>query len=560
MQPTESIHDLTGQYCPYVLDWTIPLTAQQFTMRLSPKPPAPVISSALTESVGLDAHIAEDSSFPSAYLRAVGAIASADGTVNLPEFAALNDIVRVTGESALAGVMLLNAIEHPLPISDALKRLQAESTTVDYALCKVCFDAAKPLLGLQGGDSRELAMQLATALRYPVSESELDHIVTAENHTLWNIIARKTLRVVRGNGLVEFAEECYRVTGESDILTKIRSFNSGKVDDSVLRSRIFEACEAISHQLAEYEEKLHAAESAEASAKKFIETTRALEKQVQQRLAIMDARIQFELQTFAEDVEDVIHDAGNAFELDVADRLKTDKWQAAKVWESIGRMTFGKELKFRVDRIVFRREEMLRLLKEDLRLFQEEIRIGRTSILERQHHSRFSDLMPPLRIYTRVVNTVDNAASMTLKAGALSLAGTGCAIYALGTAVVFPIIAPVAPFVGGAIVLAGIVKWFTDADGRKDDEIRNKRRKFEAELRIQLEQARASLIAQLSDLANEFRQTAKMALEPVLLESQAVERLTDLQMKTAKRLVRQSRSAVSKLVGQVAALPVRAAG
>jgi hypothetical protein len=514
----------------------------------------------MTESVTLDAHMSSDASFPSAYLRAVGAIASADGTVNLPEFAALNNIVRVTGESALAGVMLLHALEKPLPMSDALKRLQATSATVDSAVCKGCFDAAKPLLGLQGGDSREVAMQLAAALRYPVSESELDHIVTAENHTLWNIIARKTLQVVRGNGLVEFAEECYRVTGESDILKKIRSFNSGKVDDGVLRSRIVEACEAIRHQLAEYEEKLHAAESAEASAKKFIETTRALEKQVQQRLAMIDSRIQFELQTFAEDVEDAIHDAGNAFELDVADRLKTDKWQAAKVWESIGRMTFGKELKFRVDRIVSRREEMLLLLKEDLRLFQEEMRIGRTSILDRQHHSRFSDLMPPLRIHTRVVNTVDNAASVTLGAGVLSLASTGYAIYALGTAVVFPIIAPVAPFVGGAIVLASIVKWFTDADGRKDDEIRHKRKKFEAELRIQLEQARASLIAQLSDLANGFRQTAKMALEPVLLESQAVERLTDLQMKTAKRLIRQSRSAVSKLVGQVEGLPVRTEG
>lgn len=560
MVKTKRTQNWVDSNLPNVLDWLSPLETQQFTMRPSTKPPVPAISSALTESVELGAYIAADASFPSAYLRALGAIASADGTVNLPEFAVLNNIVRVTGESALAGVMLLNAIEHPLPTSDALKRLHAQSATADYALCKECFDAARPLLGLQGSQSRELAMQLATALRYPVSEFELDQIVTAENHTLWNIISRKTLRVVRGNGLVEFAEECYRVTGESDILAKIRSFNSGKVDDVVLRTRILEACEAISHQLAEYEEKLHAAESAEASAKKFIETTRTLEKQVQQRLAMIDARIQFELQIFAEDVEDVIHDAGNAFELDVADRLKTDDWKTAKVWESIGRMTFGKELKFRVDRIVSRREEVLRLLKEDLRLFQEEIRISRTSILERQHHSRFSDLMPPLRIYTRVVNTVDNAASVTLKAGVLSLAGTGCAIYALGTAVVFPIIAPVAPFVGGAIVLAGIVKWFSDADGRKDDEIRDKRKKFEAEVRIQLEQARASLIAQLSDLANEFRQTAKMAVEPVLLESQAIERLTDLQLKTARRLIRQSRSAVSKLVVQVEALPARAEG
>jgi hypothetical protein len=327
-----------------------------------------------------------------------------------------------------------------------------------------------------------------------------------------------------------------------------------------LRSRIVDACEAISHQLTEYEEKLHAAESAEASAKNFIETVRALVKQVHQRLAMIDARIQFELQTFAEDIEDAVHDAGNAFELDVAERLKTDEWQQAKVWESIQRASFGKELKFRVDRIVSRREETLRLLKEDLRIFQDEIRMSRISILERQHHSRFSDLMPPLRIRTRLANTADDVASVTLNAGVLSLAAAGAAIYALGTAVVFPIIAPVAPFVGGAIVLAGIVKWLSDPAGRKDEEIRHKRKMFEMELRAQLEQARVNLVSQLSDLADEFRQTATIALEPMQLEAQAADRLTNLQMKTAKRLIKQSRSAVTKLVTQVDTLPARTVG
>jgi uncharacterized membrane protein YebE (DUF533 family) len=195
-------------------------------MRTSAKELTPTISTAMTESAALDAHMATDSSFPSAYLRAVGSIASADGTVNLAEFAALNNIVKVTGDSAIAGVMLLHALEYPTPPTEALARLQTASGPVDPSARKACFDAAKPLVGLQGGDSREVAKQLAAALRYPVSEAELDDIVTEESYTLWNIISRKTLQVVRGNGLVEFAEECYRVTGESDILKKIRAFNS----------------------------------------------------------------------------------------------------------------------------------------------------------------------------------------------------------------------------------------------------------------------------------------------------------------------------------------------
>ena len=505
--------------------------------------------------ISLDEHLSSDTSFPSEYLRAVGAIATADGAVNLAEYAALNEIARLTGESALAGVMLLDALDHPLPTKIALKRLLASSESVERSVAKACFDASKPLLALQGSTSRDVAKQLALALRYPASESELDTFITTESETLWDLFARKTQQMVKKNGLIEFAEECYRVTGEKNVLEKITDFQARRVGHGALQECIADACDDFKHQLDDYEETLRIAEIAESTANDFSASVKELEKQIKQRLAIVETRIEFERQTFIEDIDNAAHDAGNAFELEVSERLKTDKVKLTQVWESIANTSFSKELALRIDRIVSRRENTLRHLKEDLRLFQDDMRINTVSIMQRRHHSHFTKLMPPLRIRTRIANTVEDASTATLYVGFFSLAGTGAAVYALGTAVVFPFIAPIAPIVGGAIVVAGVIKWFSDSARRKDKEIRHKREVFEKALREQLVLVQENINRQLDDLNNEFLQTSNKVLEPLLLEAQAAERLNDLQVKTAKRLIKQSRATATKLASQVAALP-----
>ncbi len=303
--------------------------------------------------------------------------------------------------------------------------------------------------------------------------------------------------------------------------------------------------------MAEFEQQLSLAESAEHPPKDFVDTVGALEKQVRQRLSMIDARIEFERRTFGEDVDDAVHDAGNAFELDLIDRLKTDKWKLAKVWESLGSSTFGKELKYRVDRIVSRREDLLRLLRDDLSLFQEDMRVSQTTILEKHHATHFAKAMPHLRVKTRIANAVDDTASVTLGASAFSLAGAGVATYMLGAAVVFPVIAPATPFVGGAMVLAGAIKWLQDPEGRKDGEIKDKRQRFEKELREQLAEAQKNFEFQLSEIALGFQRTAMIALEPMFLEAQAAERISAIQKASAKRVIEYSQASVSRLLAKV---------
>lgn len=273
---------------------------------------------------------------------------------------------------------------------------------------------------------------------------------------------------------------------------------------------------------------------------------------MKQRLAIYDARIAFELDTFDEDIEECIHDAGNAFEHDVAERLRTDKWKRAIVWESIAKSTFGKELERRLNRLLARREEALRLINEELRLFQEELALSRTTLLKRQHHSQLAGAAPAMRWSTRLKNTAEGAANTTLAVGGLAVAGTGAAAYALGAAAVLPVIAPVASIVGGAMLVAGVVKWMMNAEERKVGEIGYQREKFEEAFRAQLGTARHELATRLATAAQQFHETAERIVQPVILEAQAAHRLADMQLRLARRLSDHSQKALADML---AALP-----
>jgi hypothetical protein len=272
-----------------------------------------------------------------------------------------------------------------------------------------------------------------------------------------------------------------------------------------------------------------------------------LQRQVQQRLALVDARLAYERSMFWQDVDDAVHDAGNAIELAIAERLRTDQWKDEDVWDSIGRHQFGQEMERRLDRVVRRKEEALNLLLHDLRLFQSDMQLTQSSVFERQHHATLARLMPRLRIGTRLVNSVDTAANITLMSGAVAAAGTGTAAYLFGVAVVMPVIAPMAPVVGGAVLLAGAFKWFSDIGKRKRSEIRDKRRAFEEELRKRLKEAEASFIAQLDQVAQGFHESARQMLTPILLEAEAAGRVQGMRQRIADKVIAQSQAAIRQL-------------
>jgi len=496
----------------------------------------------------LDQHLAKDESFSSAYLRVIGAIAASDGIVSLAEYAAVNDLVKHSDESAVASVVLLNALDHPIPLKSALSTLKTASLEIDIVNRDAAFQAAIPLLQLQGFDSHNLAKQLAAALECSIQKSDLSGLPSeVQKKSFLAKMVHKSTHLFKGKELRNLADMCLSVSNDASVSQGILDYESGQISVEELRSQLTTACAEVSRQLESFSDQLKVAEFAARATTAYLKTARELKHQVAQRMSVMEARLNFERDTFSEDIDYTVHDAGNAFEVEVTERLKTDQWKKGGVWESIGRTTFARELESRIKRMVSRREDMLRLIKEDLRLFQEEMRITRISILRQQHHTRFASLMPTLRVRTKVINGVDSAASVTLGVGGVAVAGAGAAAYFLGAAVVLPVIAPALPFVAVPVLLAGLFKWFSDPAARKDGEIRHKRDLFETKLREQLLLAQVSFNSQLDQVALDFQKSAVQMIQPIMLEAEAADKLASLQVKMAKRLIDQS----SKTIGRV---------
>lgn len=496
----------------------------------------------------LEQHLVTDASFSTTYLKAIGAIVTSDGMVSLAEYSAVNEIAKNCDESAVASVTLLHALDRPASLKDAFLALRTASDGVEIGLRKAAFQASRPLLNLQGYNSRDLAKRLAAALCYEVHQLELNEFPSEDDKTFLKKIVRDSMRLIKGKDLRNLADMCMSVTGDIRVSKRVADFEDGLIGADELRVHLNAACIDVNRQIQSFKDQLQVAEFAEKATTAYLQTAQELKKQVSQRMAVMEARLTFERDSFDEDIDYIIHDAGNSFEVEVNERLKTDQWKLVRVWESIGRSSFAKELERRIHRVVSRREEMLRLIKEDLRLFQEDMRITRITILRQQHHTRFASLMPTLRLGTRVVNAVDSAASVTLTTGGVAIVGAGTAAYFLGAAVVLPVIAPALPFIAIPMVIAGVFKWFSDSEARKDGEISHKRAAFEKTLRDQLLQAQAAFNLQLDGVALDFQKTAVQMIQPIMLEAEAADCLAGLQVKMAKRLMDQSSLIVAKIV------------
>jgi hypothetical protein len=387
-------------------------------------------------------------------------------------------------------------------------------------------------------------------LGYQLSPNELEEFST-DDLSIWNKVSIGSVRMLKGRKYAQLADLCVRATGDLTLANAVLEFESGTLEKTELVQRMTSACKSISQDITDLNQRVVDLEGTNDISSAFLESAYALQKQVSQRLTIADARLAFERETFNEDIEEFVHDAGNAFERDVVERLSTDKWKRAIVWESIAKSTFGKELERRLNRIIVRREESLRLIQEDLQLFQDEMALTRSTIWKRLHHTQLAGAAPALRWSTRIKNGAESAANTTLKWGGLTVVGTGAAAYFLGAAAVIPVVAPAAPIIGGALLVAGVVKWMMNPEERKTSEIGHQREAFEKAFRVQLEMARQELFKRLDAVSQQFHDAAHRMVQPVILEAQAADRLTALHLKLARKLSDHSQKALTEMLAAI---------
>lgn len=539
------------------------------------------------ELPSLSSHLLQDKSFLSCYARTLAAIAMADKSVSLADFAALTDVARHSQQPALIGMLILHALEQGIDTDRALAELARAQAGTAPQECAAAWAMAQTLLQGQGHAARPLARRLAAALQVTMSPQELDALPPEDNAGLISQLGATARRLVKGKDVTDSVIEFARDIGDADMIKSARACQSGTLSRQALGQQFEQVAQRIEQDIALFS--AHAPVPGSAGAQSLansivsgavsangvgevngsaggagaglpgrpgrrgpmtasgLDPVHELQQQIEQRLAIVAARIAYERKTFQEDIDDLVHDAGNAIERSISERLHTDAWKDKDVWTSIAKTDFGKEAERRIGRAVQRREEVLRLFKEELKLFQSDMQVVQASILARQHHAELALLMPPLRLGTRMVNAMDSAANLTLGAGTIAVAGTGAAAYLLGSAVVLPFVAPAVPFLAGAMAAAGLFKWFTDSDKRKIGEIQSKRVAIEAVVRQRLDEAAQSFSVQLDQLEHDYRQTAVALLGPMLLDFEAAQHVALLHQKIASRIIDQSTASMNRL-------------
>ncbi len=505
-------------------------------------PSTPVTTPARLELPSLAEYLKNDKRFFPAYARALVAIATAHKPATLADFSALMEVARNAQYPALMGMLLLHALESGVTLDTAL--LDLGKAGADGREAEAGFSMAWPLLQLQGTAARALARRLAAALGQPLSPERLASLPEDDDTSVISQFASRARQWVKGRDVGDALLEFGKSIGDVELMRQARAHRQGNLEYDVIRQQFALVRDKMAQEIAGYRA---ITPQPIPTLALLVGGVQQLRQQTEQRLAMVSSRIEYERIAFAEDIDDLVHDAGNAIENALAERLRTDQWKEKEVWASIAKTTFGKEAERRIGRAIARREQVLRLFKEELKLFQSDMRVVRASILSQQHHTALAQLMPPLRLGTRVANAIDSAATVTLGAGSLAVAGTGAAVYVLGSAAVLPLVAPVAPFLAGALAAAGLFKWFSDSDQRKINEIESKRRAIEAVVRQRLEEAAASFNSQLTQLEQEYRASALALLQPLLHDAEAAPQLPERHGQVAQRIIAQLEATMQRL-------------
>ncbi|MFT3859004.1 MAG: hypothetical protein QM742_16390 [Aquabacterium sp.] len=497
----------------------------------------------------LDEVVTQTPSIQAAFLQVMGAIAAADGAVSIAEYGVLVELASRINGSSIAAYSVAHHILRPVDVRLAMSRLKQaadqESTDVRRALLQ----GAMPMLVQQGDAAVPLAQDLARNLGLSLTALELGKLQGLSSSSSWWGLPEQKLRQFLRRDVVRRASHCVRLTGSAALIATLRDFVGGRTEIDTLEACMRETLSEFSAALQRFESSISGAAIDSGQSKAYRDAADLAFRQVNQRLAVVAARLRQDKLEFDEDLEEFINDSANSFEKDIVDRFKSADWKDGKAWEAIRSSDFGKGLERRISRMSERSEHRLRLYQDELRLFAEEYDLMRAQVLSRPHHTQLAGIMPGLRMTTSLLNTLEDAANVAVGGGLIAGLGLGAAVYTLGAAVVLPIVAPAMPFVGGAIVVGGVIRYFMDPMARRDGEIQHKRAAFERELRQQVSQIRESYFAQLDAVLKGYQHTARIMVEPLVLEAEALSRLPELEKLVGQHLVTQARASLRQLGG-----------
>lgn len=488
--------------------------------------------------------------------RLVAAIAMRDGVVTTQEYAFLIDAANLlenfSNEPMFITSLIMRSLKNLDETDKILLIVKNNLVGQDFESRKAVLEIIMPLIRLQGDNAQDLLERIAKALDIPASDVIQGVDAPIRPRSFFNR-ATDSIRRWRGPKMDDDRDDVLttlQAYGQVDLAKQIAALDQG-----ASRHEIQAMCRDFAEQVTQDVDKLLRQRTAMTQRREIVEllndATKASVRQVDQRLAALVKRIDWQKKAFREDVKAFVEDAANDVELVMRDRMRSDDWLDKNVWESFAKSQHGRAVQVRYGHLQRRYEQQIDLLNEELMLFREELMVSKSNFLESIDHKQFGRLVPLPSFSVRVLGSVDNIADGTLLATGVAAAGGVVAVAsgAVAAAALAPLAAPLAVVVFGPMAVAGLWKWVSDPEKRKEKEMRGKRKIIEDGLDMMMAEKVAAHDKILEDIADEFYITASTCLTPLAHSSQRMLDIIVMQEKLIDKSAQHARKSIFQITG-----------
>jgi len=518
--------------------------------------------------------------------RALAAVTILDGTVTTSEYLCLveaaNALADQSDDPAMPAAIALRALAAPESLETALRRLRDAARGQEEEVRRAGFEVALPLLRVSGDEARDTAARFAEALGLeididslaipaPVRSRRRSSRPTAfsrlgnrrEDERLLAILA-----VAQAHGHTALA----RAVGEQ--------LAEGTTNLTALRASILDLSPRIEAQVERLTAQREALGPQRQLAEILCQSISANVRQIEQRLAAMIRRIDFQKETFREDVRTFLDDPANGVDLVVRDLMFQDDPLDRDIWDSFANSSHGRSVQLRYGEMQRRYESQITLLKEELMQFREELIANRTAFMKTIDPKRTASLAQPAAVGSvgdaepihtrpfgrnttptirrdswlaqnlpRIFEFGDLLSNAVLIVGALVIC-VGAYEVLLETLTIqdlLPEALTLAAALGAPMLLAGIYKWLASPEKRRVRAARRRR----ARILTRLDGLMADTVAThdriLDGVVEEFFVAAEQCLSPLVHSTQRTLDVTILQDRWIERSSRATRDSLKAL-------------
>ena len=522
-----------------------------------------------------------------ALARVLAAVVIQDGSVTTTEYLQLIEVATALGEGiedpAMPAAIALRALAGAEGLEIALRRLAEAARDQEEEVRRAAFERVLPLLRISGDSARENAARLAEALGLVI---DLDGLGLPQAVRVLRPPARRRLPFAR---VAAYQEDerllailaVAQAHGHTHLVQAVGAqLAEGNADLAALRA----ACAGLAPRLEAEMTRLAAQQEGFGPRRHLAEilcqVIGANVRQIEQRLGAMIRRIDFQKETFREDVRTFLDDPINGVELVVREMVTQDDPLDRDIWECFANTTHGRGVQLRYGELQRRYEAQLALLKEELMQFREELIANRATFLKTIDPSRTTNLAAPSAVsaaaegeaiyprpfgrstvpsvrretwlglhLARMLEIGDLVANGVLVFGGLIVAGG--AIGLLGEVLSLEEVLTNAVALGigfaGPLLLASLYKWQVSPEKRRIRNARRRRVRILARLDLLMADTVATHDRLLDGVVEEFFITAEQCLSPLVHATQRTLDVVVLQDRWLDRSVRATRESVRPL-------------